>query len=219
MVLQQRRIAGRGCIVMVGRDIGTVVLPEADLKVYLDALRAGKPGPGWADRFSYVSARHRVPEREMEAFVNLVGKQEDLREQHFRRQVDRFVARYPQIVRAAEQIIWEAELPEMGIPLLAAIATPAAHAALRRFALSQAGDDDERMRALGALSQSSGLEPDEWVRMWLNGKWQQVRLHEYELFEGSSFDYDVPVVDLLNQGLAAMQKDDDEQAEADHLLH
>ena len=28
MVLQQRRIAGRGCIVMVGRDIGTVVLPE-----------------------------------------------------------------------------------------------------------------------------------------------------------------------------------------------
>lgn len=37
MVLQQRRIAGRGCIVMVGRDIGTVVLPEAGLKVYLDA--------------------------------------------------------------------------------------------------------------------------------------------------------------------------------------
>ncbi|MEW6404089.1 MAG: (d)CMP kinase [Chloroflexota bacterium] len=34
---QQRRIGQRGHIVMVGRDIGTVVLPEADLKVYLDA--------------------------------------------------------------------------------------------------------------------------------------------------------------------------------------
>lgn len=34
---QQRRIGKRGRIVMVGRDIGTVVLPEADLKVYLDA--------------------------------------------------------------------------------------------------------------------------------------------------------------------------------------
>lgn len=34
---QQRRIGQRGRIVMVGRDIGTVVLPEADLKVYLDA--------------------------------------------------------------------------------------------------------------------------------------------------------------------------------------
>jgi cytidylate kinase len=34
---KQRRIGLRGSVVMVGRDIGTVVLPEADLKVYLDA--------------------------------------------------------------------------------------------------------------------------------------------------------------------------------------
>lgn len=34
---RQRSIGQRGRIVMVGRDIGTVVLPEADLKVYLDA--------------------------------------------------------------------------------------------------------------------------------------------------------------------------------------
>jgi cytidylate kinase len=34
---QQRRIGQRGNVVMVGRDIGTVVLPEADLKIYLDA--------------------------------------------------------------------------------------------------------------------------------------------------------------------------------------
>lgn len=34
---QQRRIGMRGRVIMVGRDIGTVVLPEADLKIYLDA--------------------------------------------------------------------------------------------------------------------------------------------------------------------------------------
>ncbi len=34
---QQRRIGLRGGVVMAGRDIGTVVLPEADLKIYLDA--------------------------------------------------------------------------------------------------------------------------------------------------------------------------------------
>lgn len=34
---QQRVIGQRGRVVMVGRDIGTVVLPEADLKIYLDA--------------------------------------------------------------------------------------------------------------------------------------------------------------------------------------
>jgi cytidylate kinase len=37
MVEQQRRIAAQGRVVMVGRDIGTVVLPDADLKIYLDA--------------------------------------------------------------------------------------------------------------------------------------------------------------------------------------
>ncbi len=34
---QFRRIAARGCVIMAGRDIGTVVLPDADLKIYLDA--------------------------------------------------------------------------------------------------------------------------------------------------------------------------------------
>ena len=33
----QRRIAAGGPVVMVGRDIGTVVVPDAGLKVYLDA--------------------------------------------------------------------------------------------------------------------------------------------------------------------------------------
>lgn len=37
LVRQQRRVAAQGPVVMVGRDIGTVVLPEADLKIYLDA--------------------------------------------------------------------------------------------------------------------------------------------------------------------------------------
>jgi cytidylate kinase len=67
---QQRRIGQRGRIVMVGRDIGTVVLPEADLKIYLDATaeerarrrydeileRGGKP--------QYESILKRVRERD-----------------------------------------------------------------------------------------------------------------------------------------------------------
>jgi cytidylate kinase len=61
LVAQQRRIAHGGCIVMVGRDIGTVVLPEADLKIYLDAVvdeRAHR-------RYREVIARR--PEHESEA--------------------------------------------------------------------------------------------------------------------------------------------------------
>jgi cytidylate kinase len=45
LVRQQREIAEQKAIVMAGRDIGTVVLPGADLKLYLDAAideRAGR---------------------------------------------------------------------------------------------------------------------------------------------------------------------------------
>ena len=37
LVPKQRAIAARGGVVMVGRDIGTVVLPQAEVKIYLDA--------------------------------------------------------------------------------------------------------------------------------------------------------------------------------------
>ncbi len=45
MVAQQRRIAGERSVVMEGRDIGTVVFPDADVKIFLDAdtqVRAGR---------------------------------------------------------------------------------------------------------------------------------------------------------------------------------
>jgi cytidylate kinase len=37
MVRRQRELAAEGGLVMLGRDIGSVVLPDARLKVYLDA--------------------------------------------------------------------------------------------------------------------------------------------------------------------------------------
>ena len=37
LVAQQRRIASSGAIIMDGRDIGTVVLPDAELKIFLVA--------------------------------------------------------------------------------------------------------------------------------------------------------------------------------------
>jgi len=40
MVEEQRRMAARSSVVMEGRDIGTVVFPGADIKVFLDAAPA-----------------------------------------------------------------------------------------------------------------------------------------------------------------------------------
>ncbi|MFZ6029395.1 MAG: (d)CMP kinase [Chloroflexota bacterium] len=52
MTAQQRRIGLRGRVVMVGRDIGTVVLPEADLKVYLDASVEERARRRWEEQRS-----------------------------------------------------------------------------------------------------------------------------------------------------------------------
>lgn len=49
LTAQQRRLGLRGDIVMVGRDIGTVVLPEADLKVYLDATVEERSRRRWRE--------------------------------------------------------------------------------------------------------------------------------------------------------------------------
>jgi cytidylate kinase len=49
LVSQQRALAGEGGIVMVGRDIGTVVLPDADLKVFMTASAQERARRRWQD--------------------------------------------------------------------------------------------------------------------------------------------------------------------------
>lgn len=57
LVARQRALGAAGAIVMEGRDIGTVVFPDADLKIYLDASpeerarrRAADPAHGGGTR-------------------------------------------------------------------------------------------------------------------------------------------------------------------------
>ena len=56
MTNQQRIIGSRGKVVMVGRDIGTVVFPEAELKLYLDASLKARA----QRRFSELQSRGEV---------------------------------------------------------------------------------------------------------------------------------------------------------------
>ncbi len=49
LVAQQRQTANKGKIVMIGRDIGTVVLPDADLKVFLTASPENRAQRRWRE--------------------------------------------------------------------------------------------------------------------------------------------------------------------------
>ena len=50
MVRRQREIARQGAVVMVGRDIGTVVIPDAPLKLYITASPEERARRRWLDR-------------------------------------------------------------------------------------------------------------------------------------------------------------------------
>ncbi len=50
MVRRQRQFGLRGQVVMVGRDIGTVVMPDAPLKLYITASAAERARRRWLDR-------------------------------------------------------------------------------------------------------------------------------------------------------------------------
>lgn len=185
-------------------------MPWAD--VMLEALQAGRPGPGWAGRYPYFHSIELVPVPEMGKLTLLAGQQ-DLSSQAVRGGIKRFVARFPQSVRMAEKLIWEEGQPEAGISLLAAIATPAAYDALRRLGLSQAGDDQLRMRALSELMQGGEIARGEQLRVWLNGEWRDVQLRGYEVSGEFQTQYTPAVADLINRGTSTQQQGDFEQAE------
>jgi cytidylate kinase len=88
MVRRQRELAAEGRLIMLGRDIGTVVLPDAPVKIYLDA-----------------SAEERARRRHRELLEAGVNRPEEeiLRELQQRDQMDR--ERHTSPLRPAEDAV------------------------------------------------------------------------------------------------------------------
>lgn len=76
MVEQQRTLGAGGGVVMEGRDIGTVVFPDADVKIFLDAA----PEVRGSRRFQ--QTRPAAPSRETEAAVLQELKDRDARDRN-----------------------------------------------------------------------------------------------------------------------------------------
>ena len=68
MTEQQRKMGERGRIIMVGRDIGTVVLPDADLKIYLVASLEERTRRRYEER---IQRGDRVTKEEIRAGLEL----------------------------------------------------------------------------------------------------------------------------------------------------
>ncbi|HLG75140.1 MAG TPA: (d)CMP kinase [Ktedonobacteraceae bacterium] len=79
LIAQQRAMAQRGRVVMVGRDIGAVVLPDAELKIYLTASLPERA------RRRYAELRERMGEHN----PTLPSFEEVLRDIQLRDDIDR----------------------------------------------------------------------------------------------------------------------------------
>lgn len=179
----------------------------------LTALNSGQSGLGWADHFPYFPIAELMPWDRMEEFLLLVGREGEISDRRFQEQVARFVEHFPQLVLVAEKLIWEEQQPEEGVALLEVIGTPAAHAALRRFALSQAGDDETRLDALFILGEAGEIAEDETLRLWSRGEWREIQLRKHEFSDDLHPDYRPEVIDLLSRGTEALEQDEQERAE------
>jgi len=72
MVAIQRRMVESGGVIVVGRDIGTVVLPDAALKVYLDASREERA------RRRYVQAKARGDTTTLDAVLQELARRDKI---------------------------------------------------------------------------------------------------------------------------------------------
>jgi len=68
----QRRIGRAGRVVLVGRDIGTVILPDADLKIYLDASVEERA------RRRYLEQKRRGQKADYDAILNALRARDRL---------------------------------------------------------------------------------------------------------------------------------------------
>lgn len=147
--------------------------PWTDL--YREALQAGRPGPGWAERYPYPPI-FPPPEEAAAEISQLIDDEGYLPEEEVRARGSELARRYPILVPLAEIILWVAQEPEVGVPMLRILGTPRAVSALWRYATGQAGPDEGRKEALMSLARLGALPPDRPVRVWLDGEWRDILL-------------------------------------------
>lgn len=169
------------------------------------ALRKGRQGFGLLGRFTYFRSYEVLPLGRLQEFMDLTSDAADSDDPKTSQKLKKFTARFPQLLTVGEKLIWEEDAAEPGIFLLRTVGTPAAHAALRRFAGSQAGSDEDRVQALLALQTSGGAQPDETFTIWRDGEWQETQLRGFTIAPRDEEPrYNANVVKLMEDAEAAM---------------
>ena len=126
----------------------------------LSALSNSKPGLGRADHFPYVTYHELLSASQMEQLLGVLDADAG-NGQDQQRAIDETVARHPGMLAAARWFLWYGPRVGDGIKMLVRLGTDEAFAALREFALGEAGTDAERLEATQQLDKAGQLPPED----------------------------------------------------------
>lgn len=179
----------------------------------LGYLQDGYPGMGRSARFPYTLAREWLDPEQLELLLEtLQDASED--PEGPQQAVQRFAGQHPAIFEVASWFLWYSEDPVPATHLLGLLGTERAFAELKRFALGQAGEDEERMSAAMLLSEKGQFPEGQPVRLWHQGEWRELLLKKFEITDAPEEpEYSPQVHRLLGQAAAAVQKQGFDQAE------
>lgn len=182
-----------------------------------EALEAGKTGLGLLPRFAYYVSSDVLPMATFDKLYAALEAQAHGDDPRAEKDIRKLVARYPQLVHALEISIWDEGDVELNLIALRFVGSPAAHAALRRFAGSQAGRYEQRILALLNLQLSGGAQPGETFSIWRNDAWHAVPLRNFTVeFRPSPVRHKDKAMKLIEQ--AAIAADDGQLDQAASLL-
>jgi tetratricopeptide (TPR) repeat protein len=180
------------------REMGGIEAGSPLQPIY-EALKAKQPGLGWSTRYPYFSFPEILPASAIEMLISHMDEDNEFDDQHFDSFMARFAESYPQTVLVGKKLIWEEQQPVTGIKILAALGTSEAYSLMREFGLSQLGDDEDRMEALLMLMDAGQIDPNEPVRVWSEGEWQEVRLASIEFSDEPDVIYPPHMIELMQQ--------------------
>lgn len=179
----------------------------------LEALRAGRPGPGWAPRFPYFSPAVMLSQERLDEILQFIGREARMDPKQWQQEGSELAGHYPQLQYLAEYTLWVEQQPAAAIPLLQMLGTPAAMDTLRRFGCGQDGSEVDRQQALSALAEAGGLGPDEAVPFWKDGEWHEILIRPVTVGGGTEWPYAPELFEMMQRAIFLGQEGHTKEAE------
>jgi len=126
-----------------------------------------------------------------------------------------YIDRHPELISLVPILLKRGDPTgrEFAMRLAFTAKTPEMLAALLDFAKDRWGPDDLRNKA-AILLKEEGLISEDKLTLWMRGKWQEILMVSFEVFDGPVADMKPETQKLFNQALNILHQDDDDQEQA-----